>query len=536
MIWLVVLVIVGAAAIFGPGWVEAHEQNTLADLLEQVSSENYQERNVSVKTGKDEHSPMHGATLNQPLITFYSYGDRFVKFNVSQEQKTLSRRDAISILMRPKEAKHLPSRHDPIHNNKQLLFNDVCAMLLEKNVGFMADEVDGVGRQFVQALSDALWYIDGQYHKFDSRCKHGKVPPMPAMFARFDKGDDRNKGGYNDWTAKKQKPPQLDRKELIEHGDRILTILSHPRLCRTQWKEIRNEVEGFAKCLKIYGDEMKASLDRSEARHSSLHSLRTPDVNSESRDILASKLPMKLIYARLMGRLESTDYYNPVLVDTYLSATDKQAKYRFFSNLELPFCVHLFVYHAGSQLGNVYYIWKIPTEMKDRSPQLQSSAVAEVKKALPLYTSRAMRKAFSGRYQHVKKLTPAVLRSMYRFLTDDCTSESQSADIDVRLELMLNDPDIDLVVDKRELNHGGQRFEEFWKGVDALLEEYGKAVDDRRHGPDVAHQYQFQTSSRRLPRNFPSKLQYLLNHGFVSNSGPKTVFQKLPNIITVVSM
>lgn len=101
--------------------------------------------------------------------------------------------------------------------------------------------------------------------------------------------------------------------------------------------------------------------------------------------------------------------------------------------------------------------------------------------------SRALRKAFSDRYQHVKKLTPVVLRSMYRFLTDDHTSESQSADIDIHLELMLTDPDIDLVVDKRELNHGEQKYEEFWKGVDALLEEYGKAVDDRRHGPDVAH-------------------------------------------------
>ena len=219
----------------------------------------------------------------------------------------------------------------------------------------MIDEVNGVGLRFVQALCDALWYIDGQYKKFDSRCKHGKVPQIPAMFERFNKGDDHNKGGYNDWIAKKQKAPQLDSKELLEHGDRIITILSHPRLCRTQWKDVRNGVEVFAKCLKSYADEMKASLDRSESRHCSLHSLRTPDVNSESRDIPASKLPLKPIYARLMGSLESTDYYNPILVDTYLSVTDKHAKYHFFNNLELPCSVHLFVYHAGSQLGNIYY-------------------------------------------------------------------------------------------------------------------------------------------------------------------------------------
>ena len=102
--------------------------------------------------------------------------------------------------------------------------------------------------------------------------------------------------------------------------------------------------------------------------------------------------------------------------------------------------------------------------------------------------SRAMRKEFLDRYEHVKKITLAVLRSMYRFLTDDSTSEVQNADIDKRLEVMLDDPDVDLVVDRREINPGRpSHFEAFWKGVDILLEEYGKAVDDRRHGPDVAH-------------------------------------------------
>ena len=38
-------------------WVEAQEQLTLGDLLEQVSSKDYLELHVGVKTGKDEHSP-----------------------------------------------------------------------------------------------------------------------------------------------------------------------------------------------------------------------------------------------------------------------------------------------------------------------------------------------------------------------------------------------------------------------------------------------------------------------------------------------
>lgn len=149
MIWLLVLVVCGAVVVFGPGWFEAHEEITLADLLEQVSGEKYLETGVSVKTAKDEHSPMHTATVNQPLSTFYSYGDRYVKFAVVPEEKSTSEStvDAISILMRPKHAKHLPSQHSPVHNNKQLLFNHVCALLIENNVGFTIDEVEGVRRQ-----------------------------------------------------------------------------------------------------------------------------------------------------------------------------------------------------------------------------------------------------------------------------------------------------------------------------------------------------------------------------------------------------
>ena len=49
----------------------------------------------------------------------------------------------------------------------------------------MHDEIEGVGHRFVQVLTDDLWYIDGQYH---SRCKHAKVPLIPNMFLKFNKG------------------------------------------------------------------------------------------------------------------------------------------------------------------------------------------------------------------------------------------------------------------------------------------------------------------------------------------------------------
>ena len=85
MIWLLVTVHRGAEVVFQPEWVGAQEHLKLANLLDQIcKADKYLEsHNVTVKVAKDEHSPTHSATLSQPLMTFYSYGDRFVKFKVT---------------------------------------------------------------------------------------------------------------------------------------------------------------------------------------------------------------------------------------------------------------------------------------------------------------------------------------------------------------------------------------------------------------------------------------------------------------------
>ena len=69
---------------------------------------------------------------------------------------------------------HLPSKYQDVRNNKQLLFNDVV-ILAENKVGFRSDEVKGIGIPFINSLVDTLWYIEGQYKKFESRKEHGKA-------------------------------------------------------------------------------------------------------------------------------------------------------------------------------------------------------------------------------------------------------------------------------------------------------------------------------------------------------------------------
>lgn len=233
---------------------------------------------------------------------------------------------------------------------------------------------------------------------------------------------------------------------------------------------------------------MEQSLNRVVENQQSSESACSPEIDTASRDIPGNSQAVKPIYAKLASALDSLPCYDPLLVDDSLSSTDKFVRYRFFQNLQLPYSTHLFQYHAGSQVGNISFIWKIPEKETDKSDRGQKLALAKAKSQLPSYSTRAMRKAFADRYAHVTELSPVVLRSLYRFLTNDGSQEAQGSDMDNRLEMMLDDPDVDIIVDRRELNAGRpEQLTAFWTELDKVLEEYGKAVDDRHHGLDVAH-------------------------------------------------
>ena len=65
-------------------WTKIAEHTTLADLLEVISSDReYLGRVVTVVTAVAEHAPSHAESLRQPIASFYSFGDRFVKYTLT---------------------------------------------------------------------------------------------------------------------------------------------------------------------------------------------------------------------------------------------------------------------------------------------------------------------------------------------------------------------------------------------------------------------------------------------------------------------
>ena len=152
-VWLLVFVVCGAAVLLGPVWSEIAEHTTLAYLLEVASSNReYLGRVATVVTAVTEHAPSHIASLHQPIASFYSIGDRFVKYVLTMPAAESSK-NFFSILMASNAPNHLPKKYETVRNNKLFLFNDVVALLAENNVGFQSDEVGGIGITFTNSLT-----------------------------------------------------------------------------------------------------------------------------------------------------------------------------------------------------------------------------------------------------------------------------------------------------------------------------------------------------------------------------------------------
>ena len=65
-------------------WTKIAEHATLADLLEVVSSNReYLGRVVTVVTVVVEHTSSHTESLRQPIASFSSFSDRFVKYRLT---------------------------------------------------------------------------------------------------------------------------------------------------------------------------------------------------------------------------------------------------------------------------------------------------------------------------------------------------------------------------------------------------------------------------------------------------------------------
>ena len=109
----------------------------------------------------------------------------------------------------------------------------------------------------------------------------------------------------------------------------------------------------------------------------------------------------------------------------------------------------------------------------------------ELKKACPVYHSRAMQREFANLFGKLTHSKPAFLSEVYHRLTGDCSASSnlREEEVNQRIAQLVDNEDPDLVWDLRCNNEGRpetyQIFLEFCnKYIDGQVDT---AVDDRRH-------------------------------------------------------
>ena len=155
----------------------------------------------------------------------------------------------------------------------------------------------------------------------------------------------------------------------------------------------------------------------------------------------------------------------------------------------------LLTYSSGNNVGNLHFVWKVPSNKPiEETFQDSVKVIKKIKPLLPQYHTGTMRRAMFekfGRVSHCVK--PAVLHFFYRDLTGDASSSrtTQESIIDECVCEIINiEPeDPNTLVDLREekSKETQAKFDVFWDEAQKFInEDLGVAVDDRRHG-EIIH-------------------------------------------------
>ena len=108
---------------------------------------------------------------------------------------------------------------------------------------------------------------------------------------------------------------------------------------------------------------------------------------------------------------------------------------------------YLFTYTPRSNVGDYHIIWNVPSSISDISNSSDNLRIEEVKKKIPIYHTRAMKKEFFTFYGRISpESKPNLLRSMYYALTKDSSASQTTAEreIDERVQEALLAEDIDI--------------------------------------------------------------------------------------------
>lgn len=311
-------------------------------------------------------------------------------------------------------------------------------------LGFTVESLES-GKNFLNAVTNSLWYVDPFIDRFNSR---GLFHPL--LFEHL--------VGFNDPSKSKHRKLEMDRSSLLANAQQLDIVLEQAWINGPMWRPIKSAVKDLVEMMYKYADYLKQSLEKVKTNHSLTYPVRTLD-DMQSLKLIQPKHVVKPSYASryksLTSHLDTMKEFEPVCVDEYTPADTRNRRY-YIDHIDHAISHKCILYRvaAGNNFGTHNFLWKISINQteEDRISKNQE-VVQQIQKSLPTYHTRAMRRAFIDRTQLMCSLKPIHARNVYRSLKGD-NSAATEKEVDERVRHAFDQQDPDIIQDLREHNKG----------------------------------------------------------------------------------
>ena len=203
-----------------------------------------------------------------------------------------------------------PSDRAMERSKKNALKDDILKWLQSKQLGWSPDEANSVGNQFITALTDILWYIDGHVPTFLAR-----ACPIPEEFQQF--------SGYNDPMRSKHRKRETDNlstQVLSSHSTVLNGFLLHPWLNSACWKHMKTSLTTLADSLHKYANYLHHKSQEVQENHMMSTPIRSRSQAESFLFIKKSiwvKPELAARYGSLQSALNSEDLFVPIFLNDY---------------------------------------------------------------------------------------------------------------------------------------------------------------------------------------------------------------------------
>jgi len=323
------------------------------------------------------------------------------------------------------------------------MYNDILSFIQKSSLKWHSSEVsNGTAARCLSSLRDALWYIDGMHNTLNERsCK------VPTVFNQFT--------GYNkpeNHRHRKRTCHSMSREELLSHSRALFASLSNSFWSREMWLPLKKDLEQLARSLASYADLLLDKRARIQSIHSSKEVIRNvaEHLSVSYMDVYHRPSPILSSISDAITHIEPNTPLDlrPLLPD------DRRRRYEWIQilkqGLDVPI-IHI-QYSPGSNIGDLHWILQRTATNIDDALKSCQPIIEKLKKDIPEYHTRAMRRDAFELFGLVSPSTKkSVVRRLYKELLCDSSAPANLSqeEIDQRVQTMFDLEDASFVYDLR---------------------------------------------------------------------------------------